>query len=91
MGKQRGASLKEHSAKPEKHSMQFEEHESVDCKDCLYKEPTLGSFFQLLCEAMGASKCLHVMNSGYENYAVPPEVAEVEAKTIDDTFECKRS
>ena len=89
--KQSSTSSKEHSAKPETHSMQFEKHKSVERKDCLYKEPTLGSFFQLLCETMGANKCLHVMCSGYENYAVPSEVAKLEAKTVSEALQCEQA
>lgn len=58
---------------------------------CLYADPTLGEFFLALCKAMGAEKCLHVMSSGYENYAVPSEVAKLEAKTVNEAFQCEEA
>lgn len=59
----------------------------ADRSDCLYSEPTLGEFFQVLVEALGAGNFLHVTTLGHETYAVPAGVAKVDARTIGDEFE----
>ena len=58
---------------------------------CLYADPTLGEFFRALCKAMGTENCLHITNAGYENYAVPSEVAKLEAKTVNEAFQCEEA
>ena len=63
----------------------------MERKDCLYAEPTLGDFFRALCKAMGTENCLHITNAGYENYAVPSEVAKLEAKTVNEAFQCEEA
>ena len=68
--------------------MQFEKPKSVEREACLYADPALGDFFGALCEAIGAEKCLNVTIPGYENYAIPSEVAQLEAKTVSDALQC---
>lgn len=63
----------------------------MERKDCLYSEPKLNEFFQVLVDTVGADHSLYVSNPGHESYAVPSEAKKVDARTIGDVFAGKNA
>jgi len=66
--------------------MRSDGKQGVERKDCLYSEPILNEFFQVLVDAVVADHSLHVSNPGHESYAVPSEAKKVDARMIGDVF-----